>query len=135
MKVHSRIFTPRGILCSVAIAMVYCISVLAMQPMLGQSLSLRLQAAQQPQDMPDTQQPDSQTPNPDQKLPKKTVVLNGTIVRSGDAFVLRDPSGTDYKLDDQEKAGFFAGKSVKVTGKLEASINLLHVETIEEATA
>ena len=95
MKVRSRIFTPRGILCSIAIVMVYCISVLAMQPVLAQSLSLRLQAAQQPQDKPDTsQQPDSQTPNPDQKLPKKSVSLNGTILMSGDALVLRDPSGT-----------------------------------------
>jgi hypothetical protein len=133
MKVRSQIFTPRGVLCSVAIVMVYCISVLAMQPMLGQSLSLRLQAAQQPQDTPDTsQQPDSQAPNPDQKLPKKSIVLNGTIVKSGDALVLRDPAGTDYKLDDQEKAGFFAGKSVKVTGKLDESINMMHVESIEE---
>jgi hypothetical protein len=127
MKVYNRVFTAKEILCTTAIAMVYCISVIAMQPALGQSLTERLQAAQEPQ------QPSSQEPDPNQKLPKKTVVMNGTIVRSGDAFVLRDTSGTDYRLDDQEKAAFFAGKSVKVTGKLEASINLLHVESIEEA--
>lgn len=54
------------------------------------------------------------------------------IVKSGSYFVLRDSSGAVYQLDAQEKAQPDEGKSVKITGKLEAEAKFLHVETIEE---
>jgi hypothetical protein len=78
------------------------------------------------------QQPD--TPQPDQPA-TKAVVVTGTIVKSGSSFVLRDSSGAVYQLDAQEKAQPYEGKSVKVTGKLEAESKLLHVDTIEELNA
>jgi len=48
---------------------------------------------------------------------------------------LKDASGTVYRLDAPEKAGPFEGKAVKVTGKLEASTNLLHIDAIEAVAA
>lgn len=70
------------------------------------------------------------------KQAAKDVVVTGTIVKSDLGFILRDSSGTEYRLDAQKKAESFEGKSVKVTGKLDASsANLLHVNTIEVFTA
>jgi uncharacterized protein YdeI (BOF family) len=123
MQHRNQFLTPRGLLCSIAIAAVYCISAMAMQPQFGQSQRGSLVSAQQ-------QQPTQ----PDQPA-AVAVVVTGTIVKSGDNFVLRDTSGTVYQLDAQEKAQPYEGKSVRVTGKLEAETKLLHVEAIEELTA
>ena len=58
----------------------------------------------------------------------------GTIVKAGDDYVLRDSSGTVYKLDDSSKAKSFEGKQVKVTGKLDTDSKTIHVESIEGAS-
>jgi hypothetical protein len=66
----------------------------------------------------------------------KAVVVTGTIIKSGSDFVLKDPSGTVYGLDAPEKVAPFEGKSVKVTGHLDAAnATLLHVEAIEAISA
>jgi hypothetical protein len=60
----------------------------------------------------------------------------GTIAKSGEQFVLKEDSGeTAYRLDDQQSAGKFAGKRVRVTGVLDASNNTIRVQSIEEANA
>jgi hypothetical protein len=62
--------------------------------------------------------------------------FTGTIAKSGERFVLReDSSKTAYHLDDQQSAGKFAGKRVRVTGVLDASNNTIRVQSIEEANA
>jgi uncharacterized protein YdeI (BOF family) len=84
----------------------------------------------QPQPKPDTPQPDT----PQQGA--KAVVVSGTIIKSGSDFVLKDTSGTVYRLDSPEKAEPFEGKSVKVTGQLDAAnATLIHVEAIEPMSA
>jgi hypothetical protein len=56
-------------------------------------------------------------------------------VKSGEKFVLKDTaSKTTYQLDDQEKAKEYAGKSVKVSGTLDASTSMIRVSNIEPAT-
>ncbi len=66
----------------------------------------------------------------------QTKVFTGTIAKSGDQFVLReDSSRSMYQLDDQQSAGKFAGKRVNVTGVLDASNNIIRVQSIEEAKA
>ena len=65
----------------------------------------------------------------------KTAVYTGTIVKQGSGFLLRAPSGTVYRLDDPSKAQPFAGMPVKVTGKLDQAVKLIHVEKIEEIRA
>jgi hypothetical protein len=134
MPTQKRPISGRAIVCSIAIAMVYCLSVLAMQPVLGQSLAFRMEPNQEPEGKPNNEQPAPQPAQPDRKE-AKAVALTGTIVKTGSDFVLRDPSGTVYRLDAPEKVQPFEGKSVKVTGKLEADNNLVHVKSIEEITA
>jgi cytoskeletal protein RodZ len=56
----------------------------------------------------------------------------GTIEKAKSDFVLRDRSSqARYKLDRQDLAAQFDGKSVKVTGKLDRGSRTIHVATIE----
>ena len=53
-------------------------------------------------------------------------------VKAGAKFVLYDAANkTIYQLDDQSKAGEFAGQQVKVTGSYNASTQTIHVGTME----
>ena len=54
----------------------------------------------------------------------------GTIVKEGDAYVLK-AANEKYLLDSQKKAKDYKGKDVKVTGTLDKTRNLIHVEKIE----
>ena len=51
--------------------------------------------------------------------------------KDGEQYVLRDASGVVYKMDDSSRAQSFEGKTVKVTGRLDADTKLIHVDTIE----
>lgn len=80
------------------------------------------------------QAPPSQTP-PDQAMPNqdssKTATFTGTVVKDGEQYVLRDSSGGVYKLDDTSRAQAFEGKTVKVTGRLDANSKMIHVDSIQ----
>ena len=80
------------------------------------------------------QAPPSQTP-PDQAMPNqdssKTATFTGTVVKDGEQYVLRDSSGGVYKLDDTSRAQTFEGKTVKVTGRLDANSKMIHVDSIQ----
>jgi uncharacterized protein YdeI (BOF family) len=80
------------------------------------------------------QTPPSQTP-PDQAMPNqdssKTATFTGTVVKDGEQYVLRDSSGGVYKLDDTSRAQAFEGKTVKVTGRLDANSKMIHVDSIQ----
>jgi len=69
-------------------------------------------------------------PNP------RVSTFTGTITRNGDQFVLND-AGTHilYQLDDQETAGKFQDKKVRVTGTLDVVKNLIRIQSIAEAAA
>jgi hypothetical protein len=59
--------------------------------------------------------------------------FTGRILKSGENFVLSDSaSKARYLLDNQDKARPYEGKSVKVTGTIDVSNNMIHIETIEE---
>jgi len=61
--------------------------------------------------------------------------FNGTIVKEKGKLVLKDmAANVSYELDNQDKAKQFEGKQVKVTGKLDAETNLIHVDNIELAS-
>ena len=77
---------------------------------------------------PSQTQPDQAVPNPDQA---KTTTFTGTIVKDGEQYVLRDSSGGVYKLDDSSRAQAFEGKTVKVTGRLDADSKMIHVDSIQ----
>src|SRR5947199_9769802 len=56
----------------------------------------------------------------------------GTVVKSGDKYVLKTDTGT-YQIDDEDKAKQFEGKQVKVSGNLDKATSTLHVTDIQAA--
>ncbi len=83
---------------------------------------------------PQTAQP-AQPANSQAESPQRPAMqtFTGTVVKSGDKFVLR-AGGKEYQLDDQAKAGEFEGKKVIVTGTLDTSSGLIHIVKIEPAS-
>lgn len=80
--------------------------------------------------------PDSRSFVVQEQAQPQSKVFTGTIAKNGDQFVLReDSSRSTFQLDDQQSAGKFAGKRVNVTGVLDASNNIIRVQSIEEAKA
>lgn len=68
-----------------------------------------------------------------QQTEQKTKTLSGTVVKSGDHFILSDrASKLSYTLDDTEKASHYEGKKVKVTGTVDVASNTIHVVSIVE---
>lgn len=58
----------------------------------------------------------------------------GTIVKDGDKYVLSDDTRKVwYELDDQQTVSKFNGKKVKVAGRLDATRNLIRIQSIEQA--
>lgn len=58
--------------------------------------------------------------------------FTGTIVKEKGAMMLKDSaSNTTYKVDDESKVKDFEGKQVKVTGTLDSSSNVIHVDSIQ----
>lgn len=58
----------------------------------------------------------------------------GTIVKDGDRYVLSDDARKIwYELDDQQTVSKFNGKKVRVMGRLDATRNLIRIQSIEEA--
>ena len=83
--------------------------------------------------MPVIQEPHAQT-SPDQAQnpdTAKSTTFTGTVVKDGEQYVLRDSSGSVYKLDDSSRAQAFEGKTVKVTGRLDSNSKTIHVDSIE----
>jgi outer membrane biosynthesis protein TonB len=94
-----------------------------------------------PDNPPATQQtPSSQTPSqaPDQAQPQPpssdngssnagaaaasdSQTFSGTVVKSGDKYMLKDDSGKTYDIDHQSDVAKFEGKRVRVKGVLDAS--------------
>jgi cytoskeletal protein RodZ len=54
--------------------------------------------------------------------------FSGTVVKSGDKYVLQDEGGTTYDTDHQDEMAKFAGKRVKVHGTLDASGKMIHIQ-------
>lgn len=123
MQPHNRVIAVLSALYLMVIAFTSSSRAMALQTTPGQSGCAIFQESQ----MPDTQQSGQPA--------SKALVFSGTIIKSGSDFLLKDASGKVYILDAPEKAEPFEGKSVKVTGILDADAKLLHVEVIEELTA
>jgi hypothetical protein len=52
----------------------------------------------------------------------------GTVMKSGDKYVLKDDSGKTYDIDHQDDVKKFDGKRVKVQGKLDATGTKIQVK-------
>jgi len=98
----------------------------------GPAQAQQQKPSQPQQPMPDQAQPTPNQPGQDQA---QSATFTGTIVKDGSAYVLKDSSGSVFKLDDATRAQPFEGKSVKITGKLDTDAKLIHVENIEAVSA
>jgi hypothetical protein len=95
--------------------------------------------AQRPATQAPSQTPPSQTPNqgsqsaPDSSSQTSASAgegqsFSGTIVKSGDKFMLQDAdTGKSYDIDHQEQVKQYEGKKVRVHGTLDAN-NKIHVQ-------
>jgi uncharacterized protein YdeI (BOF family) len=114
---------------------------LALLLSLGLPLSAQQSTPSQPTD-PTAQQPaqpsqgtGSQTPNARQtpdaasQAPTDSQTFTGTIVKSGDKYVLQDTaSGTAYDVDHQDQLKQYEGRKVRVRGTLDPSSKMIHLQ-------
>lgn len=98
---------------------------------LSPQLSAQDNAAPKPAPNAQQQQPPQADPQ-DQSADAKA--FTGTIVKDGGKLVLKDMTNATYQLDDQQQAKNYQGKTVKITGSLDASSNTIHVAKIELAS-
>jgi cytoskeletal protein RodZ len=80
---------------------------------------------QTPSQTPDASSPStpstSDTPKSSAQAPAATDVqsFSGTVVKSGNKYVLQEDGGTTYDIDHQDDVAKFEGKRVKVHGTLD----------------
>jgi len=105
-----------------------------------------IQQPQSPEQKPSRQQP-TPDPNPEtQPVPEHpssqaqtaasdqtqaAQTFTGTVSKEADSFVLKVSETSSYKLDNQQQVQQYEGQRVRVTGTLDPSINLIHVDRIE----
>lgn len=91
----------------------------------------------QPAQNPTTSQPAEQaptqpSPNSAAKSQSPTAqTFVGIVSKDADSYTLKISADTSYKLDNQQEVQQYEGKRVRVTGTLDSSINLIHVDKIE----
>ncbi len=62
--------------------------------------------------------------------------FTGTIAKNGDEFVLNEAKTHKlYELDDQDTAGKFVEKNVRITGTLDVVKNIIRIQSIAEVAA
>jgi hypothetical protein len=69
--------------------------------------------------------PESQDKNPTAQT------FTGIVSKEADSYVLKVADSSFYKLDDQNQVQPFEGRRVQVTGTLDTSLNLIHVDKVE----
>jgi hypothetical protein len=112
-------------------------SVLALTLGVASMGSLFAQDAKPAQNDPQAAQPSQAQPaqNDAQASPTSAQTskeFTGTIVKEKGAMMLKDAaSNVSYKVDDDSKVKDFEGKQVKVTGTLDSSTNVIHVDSIQ----
>ena len=124
------------------IALAVLVGALAAVPLMAQG---RGQSANQPtaqsSQAPDQQQPGQQAPEPGTPPARsqqpdtqagsqrgQVQTFTGTIVKTGDRYMLQDDSGKTYDIDNQEAAKKHEGKQVTVKGTLDPDGKTIHVK-------
>lgn len=117
-------------------------SLIALTLLVGLSLSGVQLNAQQTGSQPDQQQPSrpseqqsqppaQQAPSPDtqaQSQQTQVQTFAGTIMKTGDKYVLQDASGTSFDVDRQDLVKPHEGKKVRINGTLDADGKTIHVK-------
>lgn len=87
--------------------------------------------AQQQSDPQQSQPPAQQQAPPDaqnQSQQAQGQTFAGTIMKSGDKYVLQDASGTNYDIDRQDLVKSHEGKKVRINGTLDPDGKTIHVK-------
>jgi hypothetical protein len=87
---------------------------------------------QQPEQSPAPKQPPA-GPSEDAQKENAAQTFAGTILKTGAKYVLKTAEKITYDLDDQERARKYEGKKVQVTGILDESSKLIHVQDMKTA--
>lgn len=121
-----------GALCSLALLAVSLPNLFAQGSQPSQPVDPTAQAPATPAPATPPTFPTSEAkPQPDRA---DEMVYMGTIVKDGDAYVLQT-GNEKYLLDSQKKAKRYKGKDVKITGTLDKTKNLIHVEKIKPSSS
>ncbi|HXZ80595.1 MAG TPA: DUF5818 domain-containing protein [Terriglobales bacterium] len=88
-------------------------------------------SGQAAQDQPPARPQQGQTSGSQDQMNQANQTFTGTMVRDGNSYVLKTADNVTYQLDDQDKASKFEGKTVKVTGSLDSTTNIIHLQAIE----
>ncbi|HEV2696579.1 MAG TPA: DUF5818 domain-containing protein [Terriglobales bacterium] len=87
-----------------------------------------------PAQNPTPAQPSSPSSHPgqtsDSQVPSAQT-FTGIVSKDADSFVLKVSDTSSYKLDNPQQVQQYQGQRVRVTGTLDPSINLIHVDRIE----
>ena len=87
--------------------------------------------SQPPAQTPDRATPPASTSDSQAQSAEPTGAqsFSGTIVKSGDKYMLKDEaSGQTYDIDHQDEVQKYEGKRVKVHGTLDASGKMIHLQ-------
>ena len=84
------------------------------------------QSDPQPSQPPAQQQ--QAPPDSSQSQQTQAQTFAGTIVKSGDKYVLQDASGTTYDVDRQDLVKSHEGKKVRINGTLDPDGKTIHVK-------
>jgi uncharacterized protein YdeI (BOF family) len=92
----------------------------------GIQLNAQQQTDPQPASPPSQSQaaPDSQS----QSQQTQAQTFAGTIMKSGDKYVLQDASGTNFDIDRQDLVKSHEGKKVRINGTLDPDGKTIHVK-------
>jgi hypothetical protein len=93
----------------------------------------------QPAQSPTPSQPSQPSKGPSapaesQSQASTAQIFTGIISKQSDNFLLKVSETISYKLDNQQEVQQYEGKRVRVTGTLDSSINLIHVDKVEPLT-
>jgi len=88
-----------------------------------------------PEQKPQTETPSTAVGSSQDNAQQQTAArsFTGTIMKSGDSYVLKTSDNMTYQLDDQARAKEYEGKQVQVTGSLDSSSNTIKVQDIKQA--
>lgn len=97
------------------------------------------QPQQQNPNTPQPQQNPPATPSQDSRTsdnsqPATAQSFTGTVSKEAASFILQVSPTVFYKLDNAQQVQQYEGQRVRVTGTLDISINLIHVEKVEPLT-
>lgn len=98
---------------------------------LGLSSAPTLRAQQPgppPPNPPSQSQPQPPPEAQDQSQQSQVQTFAGTIVKSGDKYVLQDAGGTSFDVDRQDLVKQHEGKKVRINGTLDPDGKTIHVK-------